>query len=163
MKALRACLLCLFLLTDLSGSLSVAAEQPSFESFAVPVAAIRKSVPPDFRSALAKRYKTVIARSAAAGPNFSGHYTFVSWGCGTACQEFAIVDATTGRIHFPAFRLNAYHAVTDGTEPFRYRLDSALLIIAGAPGDGDDVGVFHYRWTGKDLQLIKYEKRHWPR
>lgn len=46
----------------------------------------------------AKRYYTVITESAASGPNYAGHFTFVSWGCGTGCFQYAIVDSITGDI-----------------------------------------------------------------
>ena len=109
----------------------------------------------------AGRFRTVLRRGAKSGPNFAGHFTIVTWGCGTACQEFAIVDAKTGRVYFPSsIRLNAYQMVHDETEPFQYRKDSNLLIIAGSPDDEEDkLGLFYYEWTGHDFKLIQEVKR----
>jgi hypothetical protein len=45
-----------------------------------------------------KKFKTAIQSAVAGGPNFSGHYTVASWGCGTSCQENAIIDMKTGDI-----------------------------------------------------------------
>src|SRR5438105_1150903 len=36
-------------------------------------------------------------RAAPDGPNFAGHYTVVTWGCGTECQMHAILDGRTGQ------------------------------------------------------------------
>jgi hypothetical protein len=46
----------------------------------------------------AKRYYTVITESASSGPNYAGHFTFISWGCGMGCFQYAIVDSITGNI-----------------------------------------------------------------
>lgn len=54
------------------------------------------------------------------GPNFAQNYTIVSWGCGTTCQAFAIVDAYTGAVYFPKFVSSVGLA---------FRLDSNLLIV----------------------------------
>ncbi|KKR32653.1 MAG: hypothetical protein UT66_C0058G0003 [candidate division CPR2 bacterium GW2011_GWC1_39_9] len=46
----------------------------------------------------AKMYSTAITIGASHGPNFAGHFTFASWGCGTGCGGYAIVDSITGNI-----------------------------------------------------------------
>ena len=43
-------------------------------------------------------YRTKLREGAARGPNFAGHYTAVTWGCGTGCQILAVVDARTGQL-----------------------------------------------------------------
>jgi hypothetical protein len=65
-------------------------------------------------------YKTVIATGAQAGPNFAGHYTVVTWGCGTSCGVSAIVDAKTGKII--AFGIPS-------TTGLGYSKESRLLIV----------------------------------
>jgi hypothetical protein len=35
-----------------------------------------------------------------AGINFAGHYTIVMWGCGSPCQQVAVVDRINGRIYY---------------------------------------------------------------
>ena len=47
-----------------------------------------------------KTYHTEITTQAAEGPNFAGHYTLVSWGCGTGCMVYIILDAVTGKIAY---------------------------------------------------------------
>jgi hypothetical protein len=48
----------------------------------------------------ARHYRTELRRQAKEGADFAGHYKFAIWGCGTACEEFAIVDSLTGRVYF---------------------------------------------------------------
>lgn len=68
----------------------------------------------------ARKFYSVITNGAKFGPNFAGHYTVVSWGCGTNCQGTAIVDANTGRI-------NEYGLLS--TNGLDFRRDSNLLIV----------------------------------
>lgn len=54
-------------------------------------------IPVDFTTyPRAKTYFTVITKSVASGVNFSGHFTFAEWGCGTDCFGYAIIDTVTG-------------------------------------------------------------------
>lgn len=112
----------------------------------------------------AKRFRTVLTAGAAKGPNFAGHYTVVTWGCGVACQELAIVDAISGKVYFPVnLRFNAYHVVHEDPlpEPFQFQLDSSLLVAVGSPNESEKQGVFFYRWDGKTLRLVHGENREW--
>ena len=70
-------------------------------------------------------FKTVLREGLAKGANFSGHYTVVSWGCGTSCQTNAILDAKTGKIitiDLPTtlgidFKWNSSLLITDPIDP----------------------------------------------
>lgn len=59
----------------------------------------------------AREFRTVLSEALLGGVNFAGHYTVATWGCGTSCQNHAVLDARTGRII--AFgltsELGAYH------------------------------------------------------
>lgn len=46
----------------------------------------------------AKMFQTKIREAAQQGPNFAGHYTVATWGCGSGCQQHAVVDAQSGDI-----------------------------------------------------------------
>lgn len=46
----------------------------------------------------ASQYKTVISEAVAKGANFAGHFTLATWGCGTDCVGYAVVDTETGKI-----------------------------------------------------------------
>jgi hypothetical protein len=49
----------------------------------------------------AKEFQTRLRAVLRAGPNFAGHFAVVTWGCGSACTKYRIVDVATGRV-FPA-------------------------------------------------------------
>jgi hypothetical protein len=74
----------------------------SFEQF--PAGPLYAETPhePDFSSdRQAYQFRTAIRNAVRSGTNFAGHYVVASWGCGTSCQESAIIDAATGAIaHF---------------------------------------------------------------
>ena len=77
--------------------------------------------PVDLKSdRLARLYRTRLRAAAQMGPNFANHYTLVSWGCGSSCQLWAVIDAQTGRV-FPKLLQS-----TAGAE---FYPDSRLLIL----------------------------------
>ncbi len=47
----------------------------------------------------ARTYKTVLTAAESNGPNFAGHYTIATWGCGTECQSIAVIDSLDGRVY----------------------------------------------------------------
>jgi hypothetical protein len=109
---------------------------------------------------LASQFRTMLRNAAAAGPNFAGHYVLASWGCGSGCLQFAIVDARNGNVFFPpAIRhVMMTHVMEpeDASKRPRFRRDSALLIVVGATNEGADEGISYYRWTDRELQLIRF-------
>ncbi len=46
----------------------------------------------------ARMFRTKITEAVAQGPNFAGHYTVATWGCGSGCQEHAVVDVKSGDV-----------------------------------------------------------------
>ena len=46
----------------------------------------------------ARVFKTAIEKSVAKGSNFAGHYNITTWGCGTDCFGYAVVDVQNGEI-----------------------------------------------------------------
>lgn len=46
----------------------------------------------------AAMFYTKITEAVSAGPNFAGHFAIATWGCGTSCQDHAIIDVKTGRV-----------------------------------------------------------------
>lgn len=145
----------------LSGTSYAAGNPPTFRDFPATESFSGSPAPADITSHReAGKYRTVLRDGAKSGPNFAGHYTLVTWGCGSECQEFAIIDAKNGRVYFPAaIRFNSFGMVRDETEPFQYKKDSSLLIIAGQPDEKEELGLFYYHWNGRDLKLIFTEKR----
>jgi hypothetical protein len=73
------------------------------------------------RGASARRFRTALRDGVAAGPNFAGHLTVVTWGCGTQCRSDAIVDARTERVY-------ADSALDFGCHDPGYRRASRLVV-----------------------------------
>ena len=92
----------------------------SFDDFMVDNVEVWKK-PLDFSTNKeAYQFRTTIKDAYNTGySNFAGHYTFVSWGCGSPCQQAAIVDHRTGYIYnAPAAALG-----------YDFRADSRMLIV----------------------------------
>lgn len=54
---------------------------------------------PDFdKKRGVSNFKTVISRAIESGANFAGYYTVATWGCGTDCFGYSIIDLRTGEI-----------------------------------------------------------------
>lgn len=113
-----------------------------------------RPAPVDFDThPLARQFRTLLASGAAEGPNFAGHYTIVSWGCGTMCEEFMIVDARTGEI-FDG------RTTAVGVE---YRLDSRLLLVnppaAAAASRCTEAACLpqYFVWTDSRLEPVMLE------
>ena len=82
----------------------IPATPPPFARFAVHDKFSGTPAPVDLRSHPdARRFRTVLREGSRAGPNFAGHYTIVTWGCGTNCQQLTIVDSRSGRVYFAPF------------------------------------------------------------
>jgi len=97
MKFLRLVTSALFVYMSTDG----AAQQrlPSFEAHQVDDSFQGPGTAPITTSSkLGKMYRTRLRDGAKKGPNFAGHFTLVAWGCGSSCQEWAIVDARTGQV-----------------------------------------------------------------
>lgn len=140
-------------------------DQPRFGDWPVPRERPRTPVPPVLSGAEARRFRSVLREGAAAGPNFAGHFTVVAWGCGASCTSAAIVDARTGRVAFPRL-LRAISAVhvdgsDDGLNSLKFRLDSRLLVVLGAPDEDEDRdGATMLEWTGTALRTVQFIPRH---
>jgi len=86
----------------------------------------------------ARLFRTKILAGAKNGPNFAGHYTLVTWGCGMDSYMFVIVDAVNGKVHIPpvgCITLVEGNDVPIPGFPKRanpgFRLDSKLLLTIG--------------------------------
>jgi len=102
---------------------SVCDEVIKEEDFTPPVIYKGKPASVDFESwPEARLYYTAITEQAAEGPNFAGHYTVASWGCGTSCFDYAIVDSITGKIVW-------YESKPIENKSFSYDLSSNLMIF----------------------------------
>jgi hypothetical protein len=67
----------------------------------------------------AKKFKTVLSSAYSKGPNFAGHYTIATWGCGSTCQLVAVINHKDGKVFFPPYSTQV------GSD---FKLDSNLFI-----------------------------------
>jgi len=154
---------CLFVTAaDLSDS-----EAPSFDNYPTKTQEVVGSNPKlDFMSnPVAKEYRTVLRQQIAKGPNYAGHYRVAFWGCGMSCAMFAVVDLKTGRVvttrEFSA--VSGFHLAADdflrGTQSeswgFRYKNESSLLVVIGAPDEDESrTGAYYFVVREDGLHLI---------
>ena len=151
-----ACII-LFLLISFIEGIAENVKVPSYKDFAVTnifkgkPAEVNLSSDPD-----AYMFRTQLRRQAADGPNFAGHYKIAIWGCGTSCQQFAIIDSQNGRVFFPPVLPYVTFVQWDGTNAgLQFRIDSNLLILHGSPKEEPKVGTFYYLWQTNVLRLIQ--------
>ena len=100
-------------------SQSIAAA-PNFAQYRVTQRYNGRPAPVNLNSPEARRFRTVLTNGARRGPNFAGHYTVVTWGCGTSCQSMAIVDARTGRVYMTGITASL---------GVKHQLNSRLLVV----------------------------------
>ena len=151
---------------------AIAQPIPRFSDYPAPVEAIgRPAAPVLAGNREARRFASQIRDQARTGPNFAGHLTVVGWGCGTACLQWAVVDAKTGAVRFePSIEVvtadrvsDAQAAAGDANQDFfmlRFRRDSRLMIVLGAPKEDEARGgAAFYEWTGASFKLVKFVPR----
>lgn len=73
----------------------------SFTGYPPEKALTGRAVAPKLNSPQARHYRTILKAEAQNAPNFNGHFRVASWGCGTNCLGWAIVDLQTGDVWFP--------------------------------------------------------------
>jgi len=71
-------------------------KEPQFTEYPAPPLAPGKSADPKFATPGQRIFRTVIRDWTKKGPNLAGHFTIAEWGCGTGCEQIAIVDNQSG-------------------------------------------------------------------
>jgi hypothetical protein len=117
-------------------------------------------------SKLARAYRTRLREGAKKGPNFAGHFTLVSWGCGTSCQEWAIIDARMGRVFDWVVRStaggefypNSRLLIVDSPKLVREMFGGPPPVncaVCGSPGAYEWVGTEWRPIAGADMSRIR--------
>jgi hypothetical protein len=150
-------------------------DAPRFADFPVPRTAGIIVPLLDVRSGDARLFRSMLRDAARGGPNFAGRYIIASWGCGTGCLTWAVIDARTGKVTFDKTmnvldnnrvdfgreaEMNRFAAGQKATFIFGtmlFRRDSALLITLEAPNeDQARDGIAYYRWTGVKFEKLRF-------
>lgn len=138
---------------------------PEFARFRAEAQLTKAAAKPDVRSGRARRYRTVLREPAAEGADFNGHYKIATWGCGTNCIEWAVIDLATGRVWmapepvtscwFPSAPDDAKHL--DWMELYA---GSSLLYVHRCEGDGQRTfdRRMVYVWRDGEPHLLRTER-----
>lgn len=165
--AMKNLAMSIFFILPLSwGVLAQQSNTPTFSQYAVRTEKI-KSITVDISTRNARMYRTNLRNAAKEGVNFAGYYILTSWGCGTNCNEAAIIDARNGKVYFPAQLAGfgvGFESWLGDDDPLEFKPGSKLLILKGySPSELNKehpVGGYHYFvWNGTTLQKIKFVKK----
>jgi hypothetical protein len=101
------------------------------------------------------------------GPNFAGHYRVAVWGCGSSCAMFAVINLKSGKVITAAGMTSVTaslflepdgflaNANAENFGLFRFRRDSSLLVVIGAPDEDESrTGVYYLVLRDDRLKLL---------
>lgn len=102
-----------------------------------------------------RMYRTVLREAAAKGPDFASHYKIATWGCGSGCITYAIIDSNTGKILPKSGGIVSRSCKqSDDEAVLNYQRDSRLLIVSGTLND-EDLGMYYYELKDNKLNMLK--------
>lgn len=154
------------------------AKDISFDSYQVTVSKNKKA-PIKYNShPLAKQFKSVITDNyQSKNINFAGHYIVTTWGCGSSCEQGAMVDTRTGKVYSLEIPMTTEHPLAgcyfangeqDPSDVYTTKANSRLFLNTNCNfTEEDDEGrvkqekiVKAYVWneSRKKFQLIKTQK-----
>lgn len=101
----------------------------------------------------ARTFKTVIEIDGAKEANFAGYSRVVTWGCGTDCRGFAIVNKKTGVAYTAPNITSVVGIMNNDDDRLSFKANSRLLVITGGINE-TNYGKFYYYWDDKRLKLL---------
>lgn len=90
-------------------------------------------------------YSEQIATLASGEMNFAGKYELIELSAGTGCKTAAVVDLSNGRVAELGVAA-CFWAASD--QPFYFKSNSSLLVLAGKMGEGGPDGAHFYSFDG---------------
>ncbi len=137
----------------------IPADAPRFADYPARVVPITRPAPAKIVGAQ-RWFRTRLREGAERGPNFAGHYTLATWGCGAGCVSWAVIDAVTGRVFDTsnmATTQNFNVADELAQHTVQYRLDSRLLVVIGEINENPKMrGISYFVWTGAQLDRVRF-------
>lgn len=133
------------------------ADVPSFNAFAIsnPKDSNLKTptepiTMPDFegRDKSARMFRTRIRNGLAEGANFNGHYSFITFGCGTSCVLSYIADTRTGKVFEPPFGGESTPELA-----IEFKFDSNLIQVIHMSDTSEKCQVRAWSFDGKGFNL----------
>jgi hypothetical protein len=111
---------------------------PRYDAFPA-TAAIQATWPaPNYDSAppAARPFRTRLEAAVANGPYFAGTVAVARWGCGSGCENWALIDRTTGTVTMPERPLQPLdYDLPCEHELLEFRPDSRLLLVHQVDSD----------------------------
>lgn len=98
----------------------------------------------DLRDGKIERYRTDLEAAHAGGVNFAGRYVLATWPAGSNCTSGATIDAETGKVQLLPFAACFWKG--EYTNPFEFKSDSTLLVVAGQVGEEGESGVHFFEF-----------------
>jgi hypothetical protein len=78
------------------------------------------------------KYKTIFEEALKKPANFNNHYVVVSYGCGSGCVAYGVVDKNTGKAYQgPSDDYGGNYQVPPSFETNRYSIDSNTFKVVG--------------------------------
>lgn len=129
---------------------------PQFKEYPITEAYIGKTAPLIITRE-DKLFRTRLREAAKEKPNFAGRYIVTTWGCGTSCVMGAVIDAKTGKVHWWNFSVCCWgYEVDENFQPMVFRLNSNLIVFAGARNEKDgDIGTHFYKFENGRFVYIR--------
>jgi hypothetical protein len=89
------------------------------------------AIAPKINTPKARTYCGQLKSQSKKGPNFNGHYRLVSWGCGTSCLAWAVVDLSNGNVWIAPVNYCASPRMDKEGMPIwiESRIDSSLVCL----------------------------------
>ncbi len=103
----------------------------------------------------ARNFRTRLEENLGGYANFAGHFILTMWGCGTMCQQIALIEVETGKVFMPEEFVSSFGVC--------FKESSSLLIFN--PVDKifiDDMegqipawfNVHYYHWNGSEAEHL---------
>ncbi len=103
----------------------------------------------------ARNFRTRLEENLGDYANFAGQFILTMWGCGTMCQQIALIEVETGRVFMPEEFVSSFGVC--------FKESSSLLILN--PVDKafiDDMdgelpawfNVHYYHWNGRAAEHL---------
>lgn len=136
-------------------------EFPAGERFAGPNAAVQ------LRSASERMFRTRLTEASKEAPNFTGHFRFTHWGCGSNCCAGAFIDLKTGLVVRPPLAIAErgwerwmFSGFFWGTSvPHEHRVDSRLFVVRTGKTYVERLNdvvpdTYYFEWDGTEFRLL---------
>lgn len=97
-------------------------------------------------------FRTMLSNAAGQRPNFAGHYTLTSWGCGGNCIITVAINSRTGKTTWLPFTLCCWPAGVD--DPREFRSNSRLLVLRGQRNETEPSGTWNVLLENSGFHLL---------